>query len=515
MNKLQRKMRQMVRRPAFWLALIAIAALIPRAVVTEGSVERKKWTEYFVYSIAAERLAHNEQIHVLPNTDETVLARPRMLERAQFNPDNISEESRERFLNKAENHVYSYPPLAALLTLPFTVFGSHNVGVVLWYLAIMLSMLGLCLIAWNTLLPVTRDGSPEDLVGNDASPLQRALKLQQPKLHAIASALVFVIVGGALFSPIANQQNDSMLLLMALVGIWLVKEKREIAAGVLFGIAGGMKGPLLIFLPWLMLRKRWMGSIMLVVSAVALNLAPDIFFGSPTGRLYVHDWFELAVRPSLESGGAAAVAEGIWGKDSTTNQALAATLTRLLTENAPGSPYTSLAELSQGTVKLIGYVAVMIVFAGSIIALWLRRDAGSDANDPVSARPEEPRLAGFMREGALFLMLALLFSPKTSPAHLCMTLPAVMIIVRDTWVTRDRLLIAIAAPALLTLAFVHKSLVGRELVESARFYGMACAQLLLITFALWRSLILIPTRRNLAESNRDNPLPAQSLRPRA
>lgn len=463
---LWRQLGRLPGRPWMWLALLALIALAPRGIVSAGELERGKWTEYLVFATAAQRLANNEYIHLIPHTPDAIAARPLLRERAQVDDIPVADSVESR----VENHVFSYPPMSALLSLPLTLTGSYTVGMVLWYITIMVSLLLAIRLSWRMAYPETEvPGTAPDL---------RARLIPM-------GVLAIAITTGLAAAPIANQQNDSVLYLAVIGGACLMVKRHYLLAGLLFGLAAGSKGPLLLVLPLLVLRRDWRTSITTLVVAIGVNLLPDLFFTSPSGKLYLQDWLDRAALPSLREGGAAASLKGIWGTFDTSNQSLASTLGRLFLER-PDGIRPGLALLDAGTVKALGLAASGSLLLLMAFTLWpWHRWSFAGARDTSHAEVVQTG-----RVFALVLLLGLLLSPKTSPAHYCMAIPAIMLCLRDAWLLRDRWQVALLLPALAYLAFFHKDLFGKELVESARFYGATCASTLLLTLSLARGIRL-------------------------
>jgi len=516
------------------LIVIGFFAFLPKGAPAPSKFERDKnaWSECFVYSLAADRMAKGEAIHVLPSDPASLLTDSEARERID-----LDVPLHPRLLQKLRGHVYSYPPMLATLALPIASIGNYRIESLLWYLALYAASAASLYLMWRMAM-----GTPgESQSAGEASISLRAIKsklwpqglsqserraqLEEDPTTRMIFATLFAIIGLAPFmGPLINQQTDSIITFAAIAGAALLSRGTSGApyffAALLLAIAGGAKGPLLILIAWLFWKHRWMGAWRVLFFALLLNGLGDMLFPAFEGgeRIYHYqEWFTRVAAPNLASGEAAATTEGIWTTFNHQNQALAATLTRIFAAgDRPEDVLPALIQIGDGARKMLIYGVMALTFG---LSLWATRGTPwrKDRNliDRVWGRAslckregeaKERGHIGILRELSVFLILALLFSPMTSPAHLCMALPALLMVMRDAWITRDRVMLIALAVASAILLLVNKSLMqlfalpinalgdsvvdGREIVNSLRFYGIQTWVLVALLVGACRSCLL-------------------------
>src|SRR5690606_3790790 len=126
-----------------------------------------------------------------------------------------------------------------------------------------------------------------------------------------------------------------------------------------------------------------------------------------------------------------ASAAGIWSTFNAQNQALAATLTRIFAERQ-GDLLPALIELSDGVRKALTLLVMAAVLGLALLATRGPRSQPASklmrlyGSPRFCRRAQESVAIGVLREFSVFLLLALLLSPMTSPSHMCMALPALL-----------------------------------------------------------------------------------------
>ncbi|MCK6440209.1 MAG: DUF2029 domain-containing protein, partial [Planctomycetes bacterium] len=363
--------------------------------------------------------------------------------------------------NALEEHVYSYPPFLAWLTTPFTLMSSHIVQVTLWYLLIM--------------------GA---LIASIAMTLSMARSGENPMPWPLAAAAI-VISFGALLGVISNQQSDSLILLWAIAGAFALTRGKSVFAAMLFGAAAAAKGPLMLLIPWLAWRRRFGVATLTLIFALGWNLVPDLTFPLNNGSFYLERWLHDVVSPTFGGNSVVATTEGIWGRFNEQNQSLGGMIARLFSGGRSDATLPGIVTLSADGVRLL-----TLALYGSIMGavLWMTRRKSPAM--PWCSYSGEREEGAVLRELAIILLLSLLFSPMTSPAHLCMIFPGVVVLMQDSWKTRNSALIVTLGFAALFMSIVHKDLIGRSSVEFLRFYGVQTWQcLLLLAGLLWSCMI--------------------------
>jgi hypothetical protein len=453
------------------------AGMVLRSVPNADAMSNDKWSEYAVYAIAAQRMAVGDPIHVR-ETDRDVRRG------AEAYGGMLGIEASRQLAARIDSHTYSYPPLAAFIAIPFAAAHSWWWGAVAWYL---LMFAATCLAVWAAWRLVFAKPDP-GLAATRIAP-------------AVAYCVVVAVCFGLLDGPLKNMQTDALVMLGMFGGGLLLARGKGLAAGLAFGFAAAFKGPMLVALPWLLWRRRWGTAAAMVAAAVGLNLLPDLWFHSPTGELWAVDWWQRVVVPSLHGGDPTGSGAGIWIEYNFQNQSLAATLLRILTGGrGPELDATGLGWVSVNAAHTVAYCAMTLTTLASLCAVgWTRAIAGStkpwDAVQPPiwCRRPDEPAGIGIARELSLVLMLSLLLSPMTSPAHLCVLLLPVAVLMREAIVRRDRASAIAFILVAAILVVLNKGIVGKNPVDLARFWGSGTLTVLVLFAAIAR--ICIASRR--------------------
>ena len=179
----------------------------------------------------------------------------------------------ETLYRSADGHFqFKYPPAAALVYLPLTVLPPETAKAAWLFLSL--------LAAWACLRLSLR------LAGWEEGRSSRA-----------AGALALLIIGKYLMRELElGQVNLFILLLMLLSARFLARAERdgrpcdEAAAGCLWGLATAVKPYTLVFLPYLLLRRRfralvWGGSIL-----AASFILPGLYYGFRGNLLVIGEW---------------------------------------------------------------------------------------------------------------------------------------------------------------------------------------------------------------------------------
>src|SRR6187455_3100318 len=125
---------------------------------------------------------------------------------------------------------FTYLPAGALYALP-VAFAPPLVALLAWYLASLAAICAGVVCAWR-------------LAGG---PPFRAMTSPWWATFALATllALRFII------SAFGNRQTDLLIAGATLAGCWFVASRREIRGAILLGLAASIKGPPLLFAPYL------------------------------------------------------------------------------------------------------------------------------------------------------------------------------------------------------------------------------------------------------------------------
>ncbi|MCA8938383.1 MAG: DUF2029 domain-containing protein [Planctomycetes bacterium] len=496
--------REFLRHNLWWLvALLLALVLLPRGVVTEAELNRtkpdgkddSKWTEYLVYKLAAARMREGTSINAI---DLKGSLHPDKLGQEEFEAERARwQVEYQRLLHveispntayRLHEHAYSYPPLWALLAVPLDALGNFNIEVVIWHFLVVASLAVAARIAFLLLFEGRGQPPPE---------VKRGFKawLTTPQGIGVSAC---VIAFGYLLGPVSNQQNDSMVFAFVMLGALALRRERSWLAGLCFGLAAFSKGPLLLLLPWLCFKRRWLSALATFAFGLGFSLLPDLFFPANSGKLYLYEWYEIGLKPLLSSGEAAASSTA-WFRFNELNQSLGATLDRLFGLREAGRDVLpALVEIPDKARKYLTYgLYLILMLAALAIARVVRVSAKSIFAKPAMPFVVAPSGRGLVLELSLVMILACLLSPMTSPPHLCVLIAPLLLMLDEAWQTRARWLVGLTIFAALPMLFVHKDLAGRDFVTTLRFYGIS----VWVMLAMFAGLAMIAKRHRNTEAN--------------
>jgi hypothetical protein len=223
------------------------------------------------------------------------------------------------------------------------------------------------------------------------------------------AAFVLGLIPGATyaFNCIAHSQSDVLIGFAIVAGCVALMRDRSFLAASLYGFAAAMKGPALIWLPYLVWRRKPLAALWMIAVFLLLNLAPSLVPAQQGHRVLLAEWVRDYLLPKSTAG----VYPDVWYSES--NQSLLGSITRWTTTRWEwrGKTYEQRIPLdhpaSPRMVKLLtlgGYGALLMVL-GASLGWWPRK-----LDDrPVSLRPAI--------EFAMVVTLMLVCSPMAAKAQ--------------------------------------------------------------------------------------------------
>ena len=97
-------------------------------------------------------------------------------------------------------------------------------------------------------------------------------------------------------------QVNLLVLGLALSGIYLMEEKKDILGGALLALSVMVKYVTIIFLPYLILRKKWKAVISTSASLAIYCVLPALAIGWQRAWNYLVDWMPFITKTSLDRG---------------------------------------------------------------------------------------------------------------------------------------------------------------------------------------------------------------------
>ena len=170
-----------------------------------------------------------------------------------------------------EHYQFKYPPASALLYLPLS-FLPLSAAKAIWYVLILLSI-GL-LLGLSSKLVDPGGEKRQVLIALSGAVLAKFLlrELELGQINALISALLILMV----WILVRDEKSPS--------------PPRQIAAGILWGLATALKPYALIFFPYFLLKKKWYsvwpGFLFLTLSL----FMPTPFYGLPGNMVVLREW---------------------------------------------------------------------------------------------------------------------------------------------------------------------------------------------------------------------------------
>jgi hypothetical protein len=288
---------------------------------------------------------------------------------------------------------YSYPPFMALLAVPFVGL-STILSRTIWFAINVGCLVGMWRLAWR----LTGGGHLEGAQATD-------LREQLICLLGLACSVRYAMNG------IAHHQTDLVIGMLLMGGCDLLSRGRDWSAASCFGLAAAMKCTALLWIPYLLLRRKWASAAWLVVLAIGVNFLPNLIRAPERGGLWLNEWLTRYVRPLTT----AEHYPGDWGSWIIYNQSLSGAGNRWLTTQWrwQGSEFEIIHRLeapSPKVVKTIVCSVEVILLIVITIVLFRRGLFGISHGVPHSNQGE------ILEYSAVFLLMVLL-SPMSSKPH--------------------------------------------------------------------------------------------------
>jgi hypothetical protein len=332
------------------------------------------------------------------------------------------------------NNFFSYPPFFALLMVPIVPLPPGG-RMLAWY------VVSIGLTVWCYVLC-------EKLARRLFPGPWREVEL------ALLRTIAIVLSLRMLLGVLEVQAYDTLVFFFILLGLTAFASERQVASGVAFGIAAALKATPLIFLPYLILKRRFVAAALMPLVYVVASFLPDLFFTPQAARHgYFINWlYDIAMGPLR----ADFAVTRFWVGANIQNHSLQGAVTRLF-EQGIASPFF------RPTLVLI---AAALCGAVAYILLRSRR-----LGDPPAI------------DGAAVVIAMIMLSPMSSRSHyVILLLPYVVL--TAAWLkhapTRPLGTAVLAASFILETA-TNNDLVGRAVTEWAYHNG----------FLAWGAIILL------------------------
>ncbi len=333
--------------------------------------------------------------------------------------------------------MYAYPPFhALLLTLlhPFPVWLAEAI----WYVILigtLFASLRLCENMARRLFP--GDWGERDL--------------------AIFRILTFILGLKFILAVLENQAYDSISVVLIFLGVMALLVRRFFLGAAALAAAAALKITPLIFLPYLLFKRRFAAAGVFIAVFAGLAVLPDILLPS-NGQPYVAVWVRDVLMPPfhLDLG---PTNMGFWITDTPMNQTFRAVVVRYFTGVHEQQTMEAVLDImrSRPFAIVLNSVMGLYILGVGLVMLKSRRDDRLVAVD-----------------AALLIVSALLLTPVSSQSHFVSLLLPYALIAAAT-VRRPSM--RVFNGVMLLLSFILATATSNDLVGRA-FTG----------WALWNSL---------------------------
>jgi alpha-1,2-mannosyltransferase len=237
--------------------------------------------------------------------------------------------------------LFTYPPAFAFVMVPFIAL-SATAQTVVWYIISLACGVLSCVLSEKIALRLF----PGPWSTRDITWL---------RVLGVLLSLKFIL------AVYENQAYDLLVFPFILLGTLALMDRREIAGGASLAIAAAMKVTPLIFLPYLIVRKRFLAAGIFVVVLIAASFMQDAFLtpqGTPHG--YFVTWInDIALAGVLEKGATSPLP--FWDGASIYNLSLRGTLARAVYQTDYQAYFLQILRGTQ--IVFIGLIGILILFS--------------------------------------------------------------------------------------------------------------------------------------------------------
>lgn len=168
----------------------------------------------------------------------------------------------------------TWPPLFALMAAPLAILARLNVHVTraLWATVMLLSLAGSLQLSIRLVY---------------RKPLVVRYRAGAISVASAAAVIPTLLALRAILPNFRFLQVNTLVLLLALAGCYLIARSRPGAGGAILGAAAAIKIIPIFFVPYLIWKRWWRALGAMLVSGAALTILPIVFFGFDRWWSYV------------------------------------------------------------------------------------------------------------------------------------------------------------------------------------------------------------------------------------
>ncbi len=234
--------------------------------------------------------------------------------------------------------IFAYPPFFALLAVPLALMPAW-LGHLVWYLVLvgtLYAALRLCEALALRLFP----GQWSER------------ELAWLRVLGVALTLKFIL------AVLENQAYDSIAFVFILLGLMGLSGGRTLLGSASLAAAAALKVTPLIFLPYLLFKRRFAGAAVFTAVVVVLTLLPDIVLPPQTGS-HALIWVREVMIAPFHQLGTTPPAFHFWVTDSPMNQSFHGAVARLISEEGEPQLYTMVLRIVEA-VYIAGAALVLL-----------------------------------------------------------------------------------------------------------------------------------------------------------
>lgn len=233
-----------------------------------------------------------------------------------------------------------------------------------------------------------------------------------------------------------------ILLALAVGGIYLVWNRREMGAAGCFGAAAALKATMGIFIPFLLWKRRWRLAAYSAAAAAFWMVLPALWMGPSSWWNHQLEWLDSAAGFAL---GLNAAAARYYGDQNPANQALRPAIEHLM-------------QTSRHIAALGPVVSAAFALALAGIFCWFTRHPYHEPDD-----------ASWLTETSGLMILAALLAPVAWVQHLVLAIPAIYLIVADWLAERN---FGFVAKAAMVVYIILALVLNRTILGKARYLAL-------------------------------------------
>ncbi len=172
--------------------------------------------------------------------------------------------------------ISTWPPFFSLLCVPLALFNrlSPTAARATW-----LALSAAALVAALALVARLVARGPDDT--RDAG---------VPVLGSAAALAPLLLSARYVVSNFEHLQINILMFLLTLGGLALIARRREAVGGLALGAAAALKVMPILFVPYLLWRRRWRAALWTLLGAAALSLSPGLVYGWSRLASYGRSW---------------------------------------------------------------------------------------------------------------------------------------------------------------------------------------------------------------------------------